>query len=76
MLTHNEALVYLKVGMLPKGFRTRVKHFVEYDPCPNCDDVRCMHFVMRDWWDNDFNECDGWCCPFCSDLKPKLTDTK
>ena len=72
MLTHNEALAYLKTGKLPGDFRRRVRNFVEFKPCKNCDDVRCMHFVLRDWWASDFDECDGWCCPDCSDMKPKV----
>lgn len=35
------------------------------EDCENCDGVRCMHFVLRDWWASDFDDCDGWCCPTC-----------
>lgn len=67
-LTHNEALAFLRDGSLPDNFADRVRNFIEFEPCSNCGNVRCMHFVMRDWY-GDIDECDGWCCPFCSDLK-------
>lgn len=70
LFTHNEAVAYMKDGSLPADFRERVKNFLEFEPCSNCDNVRCMHFVMRDWWSENFDDCDGWCCPACSDLKP------
>lgn len=39
----------------------------QYDePCENCDGVRCMHFVLRDWHGGSgIDACDGWCCPTC-----------
>jgi hypothetical protein len=71
-LTHNEALAYVKDGTLPENFAERVELFLEFAACPNCDNVRCMHFVMRDWYSDDIDRCGGWCCPDCSDMK----DTK
>lgn len=71
MLTHNEAL---RDAKLPDDFAERVRNFIEFQPCSNCDNVRCMHFVLRDWWAPDIDECDGWCCPFCSDMKPTVAD--
>lgn len=71
LFTHNEALAYLANGALPDNFRDRLENFIEFESCSNCDDVRCMHFRMRDWWSADFDECDGWCCPFCSDMKSR-----
>lgn len=68
--TMNEAKIYLESGALPDNFSDRVKNFIELGSCENCDDVRCMHFVMRDWWAPDIDECDGWCCSDCSSLKP------
>lgn len=73
-LTHNEALAFLRDGSLPDNFAERVSHFLEFEPCGNCDDVRCMHFVFRDWWSPDFDECDRWCCPSCSDLKEHVAE--
>lgn len=69
LLTHNEALAWLRDGSLPDNFGDRLRNQLEFDACSNCDDVRCMHFVMRDWWAEDFDQCGRWCCPFCSDLK-------
>jgi hypothetical protein len=69
LIGRDQAAVFLFDGSLPVDFRTRVERFVEDAPCSNCDDVRCMHFVLRDWWSDDIDRCDGWCCPFCSDMK-------
>ena len=71
IFTHNEAVAYILDGSLPSDLADRLKNFIEFETCSNCDGVRCMHFVMRDWWAEDFDDCDGWCCPFCSLLKPE-----
>ena len=69
LLTHNEALAYLREESLPENFADRLRNFLEFEPCQNCDNVRCMHFRLRDWWSPDFDRCDRWCCPDCSELK-------
>ena len=67
LLTHNEAFAYLQGGGLPENFAERLPNLLEFDDCSNCDGVRCMHFVLRDWWAPDFDDCDGFCCPFCGE---------
>lgn len=76
ILTHNEAIAYLRDGSLPENFAQRLQNQLEFDSCSNCGDVRCMHFVLRDWWNEDFDSCDRWCCPFCSDLKEYRLDVE
>lgn len=71
MLTHNEALNYLENKILPDNFAERLKDFLEFEICTNCDGVRCMHFVLRDWWSDDIDNCEGNCCPSCSDVDPE-----
>lgn len=75
-LTHNEALTWLKDGTLPANFADRLRSQLEFEACSNCDNVRCMHLVMRDWWSDDIDNCDGWCCQFCSDMKETEWATK
>ena len=67
LLTLDEAFRYLREGTLPDNFADRVQLVLEFDGCPNCDGVCCMHFVLRDWWSPDFDDCDGFCCPFCGE---------
>lgn len=69
VFTPNEALAFLRDGSLPDNLTDRLRNVLEFEACENCDNVRCMHFRMRDWWAEDFDQCDGWCCPSCSDLK-------
>ncbi len=69
-LTQNEARRFLDTGELPDEFKERVENWLEFGSCENCDNVRCMHFVLRDWG-SEADECDGWCCPSCSELKPQ-----
>jgi len=30
-----------------------------------------MHFVLRDWWGDDFDKCERNCCPNCGEVDPK-----
>lgn len=71
LLTHNEALNYLENKELPDNFDERLKNFLEFEICINCDGVRCMHFVLRDWWSPDFDDCKGNCCPDCGNVDPE-----
>lgn len=74
VLTHNEMHKYLQDGSIPDNFRDRLEISLELDPCPNCDNVRCMHFVMRDWFSPDFDDCDGNCCPSCGEWAKSLPE--
>jgi len=75
-LTQNEAAAYLKDGTLPDNFGQRVENWLEFGACENCDNRRCMHFVMRDWWDGEIDRCDGYCCPDCDTYAKSLTTTR
>jgi hypothetical protein len=72
MLTQNEQYHYLTAGMLPDDFDERLRGAaalaLELDdtPCSNCDGVRDMNIVLRDWWEENPN----W-CPFCCDENGK-----
>ena len=70
LLTHNEAQKYLETQELPEDFSERLENFLEFEVCTSCDGVRCMHFVLRDWWSEDFDRCKGNCCPFCGEVDP------
>jgi len=71
MLTVNEAIKYLETGELPENFSERARNIVEFEDCKNCHGVKCMHFVLRDWWSDDIDNCDGYCCPDCNMRKEK-----
>ena len=69
LLTLDEAFAFLQDGVLPENFSLRLQNVLEFESCPNCDGVCCMHFVLRDWWAPDFDACDGYCCPFCGNWR-------
>lgn len=60
LLTHNEARAFLCGDSLPENFSERLRNFLEFEPCSNCNDVRDMNIVLRRWEEDEPD-----LCPFC-----------
>jgi hypothetical protein len=63
-LTHNEMRAYLRDGVMPENYVDRIKLDLEFLPCENCDNRRCMGCVVREW----DHECASD-CPFCCEVE-------
>lgn len=49
LLTKVEAAAFLAGKPLPSSFEDRLRYFIEFYVCPNCDGVEDMAIVMRTW---------------------------
>lgn len=64
-MTKNEARIYIRTGKLPDDFQQRVKNYLEFDRCSNCDGVKDMNMVLRMWEEDSPSP-----CPFCVGEEP------
>lgn len=60
LLSHNDALYYLKFGKLPDNFAKLVEGSLD-TVCGNCGGVQDMNMVFRDFFEERENWCDGCC---------------